>query len=191
MRTNTSPITVVIVTASQKPSLPTPHGATSPSTNPSYLSCFADHTDVKRKRERAPEHTSESESHAEREACACVPACVRARARVVTVTVLQNKPARFSIRMHSLGSDEVIMKSLPGLPPRFSRHSPSYPSSHSLPLSFILPDSLLPRPLSLFPLPLRCVTWITTIVSRIDERVTFRETMKARQGKLRLLCQLF
>lgn len=25
----------------------------------------------------------------------------------------QNKPARFSIRMHSLGKDEVIMKSLP------------------------------------------------------------------------------
>lgn len=32
---------------------------------------------------------------------------------VVTVTVPQNKPARFSIRMHSLGRDEVIMKSLP------------------------------------------------------------------------------
>lgn len=32
--------------------------------------------------------------------------------RVVTVTVAQNKPAHFSIRMHSLGSNEVIMKSL-------------------------------------------------------------------------------
>lgn len=46
----------------------------------------------------------------------------RTRARVgvytcvVTVTVPQNKPARFSIRMHSLGRDEVIMKSLPPPP---------------------------------------------------------------------------
>lgn len=49
---------------------------------------------------------------------------MRGYTRVVTVTVAQNKPARFSIRMHSLGSDEVIMKSLRILPAWIVRASP-------------------------------------------------------------------
>lgn len=52
----------------------------------------------------------------------------------------QNKPARFSIRMHSLGKDEVIMKSLP------------------LSLSLFLSVShLFTRPFARY-LPRRCVT---------------------------------
>lgn len=45
--------------------------------------------------------------------------------RVVTVTVAQNKPAHFSIRMHSLGSNEVIMKSLHTRPLYLTRALPS------------------------------------------------------------------
>lgn len=53
---------------------------------------------------------------------------------VVTVTVPQNKPARFSIRMHSLGRDEVIMKSLPPPPvhPPLARYLPRRCVTHAV-----------------------------------------------------------
>lgn len=69
-----------------------------------------------RERERKEKKIARGERQREnKRARACTRAC-GVYTYVVTVTVPQNKPARFSIRMHSLGRDEVIMKSLP--PPR-------------------------------------------------------------------------
>ncbi|KAL0104531.1 hypothetical protein PUN28_017328 [Cardiocondyla obscurior] len=68
---------------------------------------------------------------------ACTRAC-GVYTCVVTVTVPQNKPARFSIRMHSLGRDEVIMKSLPL--PSAHLYSPARLLARSL--ACYLPSSL-------------------------------------------------